>query len=254
MVEEVVKEANCQVCGRNLLAGERSTTYVTRDGTRAVVCELCKPRAEAAGWMLPEEADQLRARSGGRERRRSRGQVLGGLLAKFPAGNGESGDEQAPEGERRRRPARAERSQRPSPERPPEEDRAPPVRPERVEAAGEAPGTTVPEALGAFNASNHRRTVAGLTRTLGPPRASALAIRASNGLPGARLTVAWELTWYQWEVGPGSGGPEVRESGKGETIDQLGAADRTWNLLVAADGTLEQRSVAPVADAGEAPR
>ena len=40
----------------------------------------------------------------------------------------------------------------------------------------------------------------------------------------------------------------MRESGKGETIDQLRAADRTWNLLVAADGTLEQRSVAPVAD------
>jgi len=253
MVEEVVREATCQVCGRNLLAGERSTTYVTRDGTRAVVCELCKPRAEAAGWMLPEEADQLQARSGGRERRRSRGQVLGGLLSRFPAGNGESGEEEAAEAPRRR-PARAERARHPASERPPEEGRAAPAPPERVTVAGDAPGTTVLEALGAFNASNHRRTVAGLTRTLGPPRASALAIRVSNGLPGARLTVAWELTWYQWEIGPGPGGPEVRESGKGETIDQLRAADRTWNLLVAADGTLEQRSVAPVADAGEAPR
>ena len=93
-------------------------------------------------------------------------------------------------------------------------------------------------------------TVAGLSRTLGPPRATALAIRTPSGSPGARLTVAWELTWYQWEVGPGEAGPEVRESGKGETIDQLRAADRSWNLLVASDGTLEQR-VAPVAEGGE---
>ena len=39
----------------------------------------------------------------------------------------------------------------------------------------------------------------------------------------AASTVAWEITWYQWEVGLGEMGPEVRESGKGDTIDQLRA-------------------------------
>lgn len=233
MNEEAKPDPTCQVCGRRLLPGERPTAYVTRDGAEAVVCELCKPRAEAAGWLRPEEADAVRG-GGGRERRRPRGQMLGGLLSRLPAAtNGEA------------RPGRepAESPQRTRPGR----DRA--TAPAATAPVGQTPGnssgTTLPEALQAFNASNHRRTVAGLTRTLGPPRASGLAVRTKGGSPGARLTVAWELTWYQWEIGPGPGGPEVRESGKGETISQLRAADRTWNLLVDSDGTLEKRAVSP---------
>jgi len=265
--DEAETDPSCQVCGRRLLPGERPTSYVTRDGAQAVVCELCKPRAEAAGWLLPEEAEALGGM--GRERRRPRGQMLGGLLARLPtAANGEdtTGEEGArsnpePRGGARRAP-RAPRSARERTRagaasneeatvRPQPAPVAAPAKP--AAAGGDSSGTTIPEALAAFNASNHRRTVAGLTRTLGPPRASGLAVRAASGYPGARLTVAWELTWYQWEVGPGPGGPEVRESGKGDTIDQLRAADRTWNLLVDSDGTLEQRSVSRAPRAPDSP-
>lgn len=235
---EASADPTCQVCGRRLLPGERATVYLTRDGVEASVCELCRPRAEAAGWLQPHEAE---ARGGmGRERRRPRGQMLGGLLSRLPqASNGEGGE---PEAE-------------PAPEAPPRTRRTPserrPVAPApEPTAEPEGPGASVAQALAAFNASNHRRTVAGLTRTLGPPRATALAISTSDGTPGARLTVAWEITWYQWEVGRGATGIEVRESGKGDTIEQLRAADRTWNLLAATDGTLEQRH-APVAEGGE---
>ena len=235
--DEAKPDPSCPVCGRRLLPGERPTTYVTRDGDEAVVCELCKPRAEAAGWLRPEEAEAMRGNAG-RERRRPRGQRLGGLLSRLPAAtNGESG------------PSRSERDpvEEPQRSRPPRERaaRTPATAPPVAPTGGDSSGTTLPEALQAFNASNHRRTVAGLTRTLGPPRASGLAVRTNGGRPGARLTVAWELTWYQWEIGPGPRGPEVRESGKGETISQLRAADRTWNLLVDTDGTLEKRG-APV--------
>lgn len=241
MSEEPYVDPSCEVCGRRLLPGERPTDYVTRDGATAIVCELCRPRAEAAGWLLPDEAA---ARGGtGRDRRRPRGQMLGGLLARLPAaGNGGEGpgsdqssaglDGAPRRGSSRSRGGSAEAS-KPSVAVPLE--------------GGDSSGTTMPEALAAFNASNHRRTVAGLSRTLGAPRASGLAVRASSGYPGARVTVAWELTWYQWEIGPGPRGPEVRESGKGETIDQLRAADRTWNLLVDSDGTLQQRSITPAA-------
>jgi len=159
--------------------------------------------------------------------------MFGGLRARLPTSADGQGRGAAPQEEATRR-SRAQR-----PERTRNAERQPTAEPAPI--AGDSPGTTIPEALRAFNASNHRRTVAGLTRTLGPPRASGLAVRAANGYPGARVTVAWELTWYQWEIGAGPRGPEVRESGKGETIDQLRSADRTWNLLVGADGTLEQR-------------
>ena len=236
MNEEAKPDPSCQVCGRRLLPGERPTEYVTRDGAEAVVCELCKPRAEAAGWLRPDEADAARG-GGGRERRRPRGQMLGGLLSRLPAAtNGEArpnrADSEQTEAPRRARPGRQRQSGSAA---------NVPV----GQTPGDSSGTTLPEALQAFNASNHRRTVAGLTRTLGAPRASGLAVRTKGGSPGARLTVAWELTWYQWEIGPGPRGPEVRESGKGETISQLRAADRTWNLLVDSDGTLERRAVTP---------
>jgi hypothetical protein len=239
--DEAKPDPSCQVCGRRLLPGERPTTYITRDGAEAVVCELCKARAEAAGWLRPEEVDAQGGATGGRERRRPRGQMLGGLLSRLPAAtNGEARPARPSARPRRDTTAGGEARQPSRHERPAEAPAAVPASPP---PAGDSPGTTLPEALRAFNASNHRRTVAGLTRTLGPPRASGLAVRTKGGYPGARLTVAWELTWYQWEVGPGPQGPEVREAGKGETIDQLRAADRTWNLLVDSDGTLEKRSV-----------
>ena len=46
----------CAVCRRSLLIGERSRVYVNQDGASMTVCELCRPRAEAAGWVRPEDA------------------------------------------------------------------------------------------------------------------------------------------------------------------------------------------------------
>jgi hypothetical protein len=230
--DEVTPDPSCAVCGRRLLPGERPTDFVTRDGLEVTVCELCKPRAEAAGWLRPDEAEALRAAGGGRERRRPRGQMLSGLLSRFPAQAAERLDEEPQPRPRRGRPAGGD-----------VEPAADPVAPAPEPVRGDAaPATTLREALAAFNHSNHRRTVAGLTRTLGPPRATAVSVRAKSGYPGVRLTVAWELTWYQWEVSPGPHGPEVRESGKGETLDQLRSADRRWNLRPDPDGTLHEGS------------
>jgi hypothetical protein len=220
MPEESPIDSACAVCERRLLPGERAIQFVTGDGTEVDVCELCKPRAEAAGWLRPEEAAMAMGSMTGRERRRPRGsQAFGGLLSR----------RQVPTGEPEVRPHSTSMGE--------EQAETPVARPS---IAG--PGTTFADALYAFNHSDHRRTVAGLTRTLGDPRASALAIKTRDGSPGVRLTIAWELTWYQWEVAPGDRGHDVRESGKGETIAQLGSADRTWNLMVDSDGTLEQKS------------
>jgi hypothetical protein len=82
-------------------------------------------------------------------------------------------------------------------------------------------------AVSRFNASAAARTVAGLARTLGEPRVS---VGAAAGNPGAaRITVAWDLTWYQWQVAGGEGEQAVAELGHGTELDQLDLAARQWN-------------------------
>ena len=82
-------------------------------------------------------------------------------------------------------------------------------------------------AVSRFNASEAARTVAGLTRTLGEPRVS---VGAAAGSPGAaRITVAWDLTWYQWWVADGEGEESVAELAHGTELDQLDVAARQWN-------------------------
>ena len=78
-----------------------------------------------------------------------------------------------------------------------------------------------------FNASEAARTVAGLTRTLGEPRVSIGA--AAGTADAARITVAWDLTWYQWAVASGEREQPVAELARGTEIDQLDAAARQWN-------------------------
>jgi hypothetical protein len=49
----VSPDRTCAVCGRSILPGERIRTYMSpREGPRPV-CELCRGRAEALGWVDP---------------------------------------------------------------------------------------------------------------------------------------------------------------------------------------------------------
>ena len=233
-------DPTCQVCGRRPAArraGDDLPDPRRRRGDRL----RALPAARRGGRLAAPARGGRRAAGVGRERRRPRGQMLGGLLSRLPAPRPTA---------RRRRPAEAERpsaARRSAPAAAPGEARpaAEPRGGARARRAERA-GTTVAEALARLQRQQpppHRRRADPDARAAAGDGARGRGPR--TGSPGARLTVAWELTWYQWEVGAGPGGPEVRESGKGETIDQLRAADRTWNLLVAADGTLEQRSQPP---------
>ncbi len=238
MFDETRPDPTCAICGRRLLPGERPIAFITRDGAEVEVCELCKPRAEASGWLRPEEAAAAGGTAAGRDRRRNRGaQVLGGLWSRRQPATGEEPvvEPTAPQGRRGPEPA-ADQDFEPEPD---------------LEPAPPPTSTSVADAVYAFNHSDHRRTVAGLTRTLGAPRATALVRKGNGDADVVRLTIAWELTWYQWEVSVSGRGHEVRESGKGDTIDQLGSADRAWNLMAAVDGTLEEKTASstPVEEA-----
>jgi hypothetical protein len=116
---------------------------------------------------------------------------------------------------------------------------APAAPPKRVRPAP-APEIDAPSpferAVARFNSSEAGRTVAGLVRTLGKPWVS---VGAAAGAPNeVRITVAWELSWYQWGVDIGDELRPVFQLEKGRELDQLDYAARQWNAGVGEDGKL----------------
>lgn len=92
---------------------------------------------------------------------------------------------------------------------------------------GESPLGRLRRAIARFNASEAPRTIAGLTRTLGEPRVSIGA--AAGSASEARVTVAWELTWYQWVVDLAAERQPVSPLDEGSEIEQLDRSARQWN-------------------------
>jgi hypothetical protein len=87
-----------------------------------------------------------------------------------------------------------------------------------------------------FNASEAARTAAGLTRSMGLPRASVGA--AAGSASEARITVAWQLCWYQWGVDLADELRPVFLIEKGEEVEQLDRSARQWNAKAGEDGRL----------------
>ncbi len=93
----------------------------------------------------------------------------------------------------------------------------------------------VVEAADLFNGSAYRRTVAGIAKSLGPPQASIVPL---SGVSGEMvITVAWEISWYQYRVTPESAQP-VRLAERGHDLDELEGSFREWNAQLADDGRL----------------
>jgi hypothetical protein len=107
-------------------------------------------------------------------------------------------------------------------------------RPKAAVADGAA--SRLERAVAGFNASEAARTVAGLTRTLGEP---CVSIGAAAGSPSqVRITVAWELCWYQWAVDVENEVRPLLQLDKGAELDQLDGPARQWNATVGAAGKL----------------
>jgi hypothetical protein len=117
-------------------------------------------------------------------------------------------------------------------------DRDPAARGARVERleAGPSPLSPFERAANRFNLSEAGHTVAGLARTLGTPWVS---VGAAAGAPREmRITVAWELSWYQWGVDLDDEGRPVFELAKGRELDELDAAARQWNASAVEGGRI----------------
>ena len=93
----------------------------------------------------------------------------------------------------------------------------------------------VVEAADLFNGSPYRRTVAGIAKSLGPPHASIVPL---SGVSGEMIiTVAWEISWYQYRVTPESAQP-VRLAERGHDLEELERSFQEWNAQLAEDGRL----------------
>jgi hypothetical protein len=82
------------------------------------------------------------------------------------------------------------------------------------------------EAAELFNGSAFRRTVAGIAKSLGTPQASLVYLSGVN--PEVVITVAWEISWYQYRVVFGSGQP-IRLAERGFELEELDERFTAWN-------------------------
>jgi hypothetical protein len=192
----VSADETCAVCGRTILAGERTHTYISPKEGPQLVCDLCREKAERRGWV-------------------------DAAAAAADAGPGVYPPEERADVRERADPAApgANVGRRVEPEAP------------------EAPGMRLERAVARFNESEASHTVGGLMRSLGQPWVS---IGAAAGSPSqVRITVAWELSWYQWAVDLDDEPGTVQQLDKGSEIDELEGPARQWNATAAPGGMLE---------------
>jgi hypothetical protein len=91
----------------------------------------------------------------------------------------------------------------------------------------------VVEAADRFNGSSFRRTVSGISKSLGPARASVVLLSGVHA--EAVITIAWDLSWYQYRVSYDAPQP-VRLAERGHDLSELDLAFCDWNAEVGEDG------------------
>jgi hypothetical protein len=240
---------SCDVCGRTILKGERTETYIAEGGQRYSVCELCFARAEQAGWLresvhgemsVPPPRPEPRGSLLGRLRRR------GGRPEPEPVAEEEVVDHadgyELPEDPLPSELEAAEAAEYPDPAPEPEPQSEPQPQPRRrrdVRHVRAVPTTVegkIERGLDLFNGSDHSRTISGLARSLGGPWVCALPDDPASSM--VTIVVAWELSWYRFQVDLGDEHDPVNLQDKGEEIEQIDAGLREWNAGLDEHGRL----------------
>jgi hypothetical protein len=97
------------------------------------------------------------------------------------------------------------------------------------------PELAMVEAADLFNESAFRRTVAGIAKSLGEPKASIVPLSGTSN--EVVLTVAWDISWYQYRVSPDSAQP-VRLAERGHDPRELESNFTAWNAKLTGDGRI----------------
>jgi hypothetical protein len=241
-----VAVAACDVCGRTLLRGERAETYIN-GGDRHTVCELCTDRALHGGWLREGDLPDYGEASARVDRRRS---LLSRLRARREPSSRPSQDSEFDLADGYPEPLAA-----PAPSPPPRQAPAPrpaprpspapaPVRadasrqrePRHVRAVPTSNEHRVSTAIECFNGSEHPRTVAGISRSLGLPEVAVLPSGPQS--PLVNIVIAWELCWYRYELDLSDEVPNVRVITQGYELDELAPEERHANALADQNGQL----------------
>ncbi|MDX6658052.1 MAG: hypothetical protein QOH62_2845 [Solirubrobacteraceae bacterium] len=225
---------SCDVCGRTLLRGEHADVFL-HGGARRMVCELCTPRAAHEGWIR-EGLDDARVRD--RDDRRPRsllGRLRSRLVDPEPVAASENGQESELEPVYEAEPV-PEPVPEPVAEPAPQTEALPDMGPRTVHAIPTNADLKVARAVELFNSSSHTRTVMGVSRSLGAP---VVAVRPS-ATEGSVVTivVAWELSWYRYEVDLGNEEAGVRVTEQGSELSELDTSDQTANAAADETGRL----------------
>ena len=183
----------CAICDRSLLTGERAVRYAPQSGEYLDVCPLCQEIAVEYGWV--KEGTPTTPTVPAQRRRRASwwAQIFG--------------------------PVRSA----------PEET----VASEPILRRLTEPELAMVEAADIFNASDYRRTIGGVAKSLGEPRASILQLSGVN--QELVITIAWDITWYQYRVSPESA-LSVRLEARGHELDQLALRYTHWNARIDTEG------------------
>ena len=225
----------CDVCGRTLLRGEHAEIYID-GGARRSVCDLCKPRALHEGWLkegtvptYDASQDASRRRGGFLSRlrlRRERERAPEDPVPERPVGEAEP--EPPPPRRREREPATRESRRR---------EREPATRePQHVRAVPMGAEQRIAAAIEVFNDSEHRRTVAGVARSLGAPTVSIHPDDDHRSV--VEIVASWELCWYRYEVDLSDEEPVVRVAAQGYELDELSPRQRQPNASYDQHGAL----------------
>jgi hypothetical protein len=230
----------CDVCGRTLLRGERAEVYLD-GGVRRSVCDLCKPRALHEGWLregtVPtyDAGEATSSRRGGlfsRLRRRREYPPDAPLVLQDPEPEPPAEPPPAPRRRARELRKRAQESTREARKQTLESAREP----RHVRAVPMGAGHKIASAIEVFNNSEHRRTVAGVARSLGVPTVSIRPNEDHSSL--VDIVASWELCWYRYEVDLSDDVPVVRVAAQGYELDELSAREKEANASYDEHGAL----------------
>ena len=181
-------DRSCAVCERTLLMGERTTRFSPNGGGDYVdVCPLCAETAVEYGWLREGAPTSPTVPT---ERRRRGGGLLASLLGT--------------------RPKTVEET----------------IASEPILRRLSDQEQAMVEAADVFNASQYRRTIGGIGKSLGQPRISIVVLSGVNA--EVVVTVAWDISWYQYRISPDSDNP-VRLEGRGHDPSELEVSATDWN-------------------------